>query len=315
MSDDSQPSTDSPDLPEPEYPRFTNEVGEVLCKAPLAVFLAVAGADGELPSKYDIERFKMILSSAFIESEVIQDSMTYALLRHLRANLSRMTQEVLALPDAGPLFAEAKSLAPAHFPEMEHVLYLTQLGMIGSYATMDADGAYPPVRLATHDQIARFMEFPTLRDAVLEGGVDETQWTALSRGIVAAFLAVAVADGDIGEKEYAAFHDWATAQLRPSAEGSIAREVLARCLRDLRPLATQVMHSPKPLLEKPYEAAVLSRHLFSTEDSQSYRAMLMDVARTVAKAEGGGLLGMGGKISKEERTVLERLSEITGNGV
>jgi len=60
------------------------------------------------------------------------------------------------------------------------------------------------------------------------------------------------------------------------------------------------------------DAVLLASTKFGDEDFDVYRAIAMSIAVKTAEAEGGGFLGMGSKISKDEQKVLDGLKKLLG---
>jgi hypothetical protein len=145
-----------------------------------------------------------------------------------------------------------------------------------------------------------------------QGDPTEEEWALIGQAPVLAFLLVAAADGNVDKKEVASFgktlsglasqHEHpATAKMMQMAQQGLP-EILPRLLSGkIEPV--ELMRSFTELVER----------RFSQQDAQIIKTAILFTAHQIAESS-GGFLGMGPKISKQEKQALGALVSLLGLG-
>lgn len=120
-------------------------------------------------------------------------------------------------------------------------------------------------------------------------------------GLVETFLLVAGADGEIDKKELAGFGKSAQRHLSQHSEFAAVMQVLSTRFSQISDQLSCSNSAPLEHLKRFVEAA---RDGLGPEMSLRARKLVYFVGHEVAHASGGGLLGMGSKISKAEERAL-----------
>jgi len=132
---------------------------------------------------------------------------------------------------------------------------------------------------------------------------------ALEQAITAIFLVVAAADGEVDKKELKAFVNAVKEAVVTQPEQNVKYFLvgLANLEVNLSSLKNQgAMHC----LEVLAEARVAAFQLLSESDATTYLNALYAMGENIASASGGGILGMGSKIGKEEKLALEAIKKL-----
>lgn len=141
-------------------------------------------------------------------------------------------------------------------------------------------------------------------------GIPNEQWAIIAHGIVATFLAVAAADGEVDKKELEAFQK----NLLLGAVGMSESEVMQRAMMQAAMIFEEsVQNLMSRQGEEIFQLIAGSRQVVAMhvgeEQATAFAEALFDMAESIASAS-GGFLGLGSKISKEERVVLNGLRKL-----
>ena len=230
----------------------------------------------------------------------------HAMLRYFDQLFWLVFAEIQFAEQPKPLFVQGHALAAQKFAADEQTAFAQHLHqMADALVTKDS----PPMAQETLTSIMALMQGHDVE--IPSGGLPEAEWDILSMGLVASFLLVAAADGKVDDKECQAFFGI----IHAVAEGvpvSLILKAAARIPAHLHMLWPAVTargaHPPRMIAE----SVVLAAAKFSEEDFNLYRSLAMAIAVKTAEAEGGGFLGLGSKISKEEQKVLDVLKKLLG---
>lgn len=149
-------------------------------------------------------------------------------------------------------------------------------------------------------------------------GFTAEEWAEVRDAPLAVFFMVAGADGDIDAKELGAFE----ALFKES--GKYVSVLMQRVMSELTPHAPQGRALLMNFLERYTSGNFFAPMYFITlngllaakaENSQAvaFRKDLLAFGNTVASASGGGFLGFGSKVSKEEKGVLKAIEALLGD--
>lgn len=137
-----------------------------------------------------------------------------------------------------------------------------------------------------------------------ENKLSAKDWETLQMSFFAAFYGVAAIDGKVDEKETAAFSKEISEALL--YKNPLVREVLASLARDLSTALKKFQ------LQNTLEYLKATRQVLETqvgeEDRDNFKRVLFGISVKIANASGGGLFGMGSKISKDEKTALAAIA-------
>lgn len=143
-----------------------------------------------------------------------------------------------------------------------------------------------------------------------ELGISEAHWAIIENAPVAAFLLVAGADGNVDRKELKVFARRVTAGLVGGDASPIMSNAVQRASGDLEDRLTELSAKSAQELAK---LVAVSRHAVSHDAGEAAAAAfaksLFAMAYQVARAS-GGLLGLGSKIDRDEKMVLDGLKRI-----
>lgn len=144
-------------------------------------------------------------------------------------------------------------------------------------------------------------------------GIDDKLWDIIAQSVVAVFVLTAGADGKIDKKEITAFQKKLVEGLVGVVEGEIMAIAAVKTATTLEErLSTLGQLSPEDIAG----SIVLARQIVETavgeEKATTFAKALYDMAESVAEASGGGFLGMGSKIGKEEKVVLGGIRQLLG---
>jgi hypothetical protein len=130
--------------------------------------------------------------------------------------------------------------------------------------------------------------------------VDE--WHTLQFAPLWVCTAVAGADGTVDKKEIGAvskeLSEWA------QFKEPLAQEVLLSVGQDLENVMAQYQADSRNVLTGLKDVADLLDQKATQEQAKNFKGALLHIGRNIAQASGGGLFGMGDKISAEEKTAL-----------
>ncbi len=228
----------------------------------------------------------------------------HALLRYLDQLFNLVQIEVQFAQSTLPLFQDGHALIKAKLTPEEQAVFLQLLDTLGtSFLTPDA----PPAVSDMLTKISAVMHGHSLPD----GTLTEAEWDVLSLGLVASFLMVAAADGQVGDKELEVFANVIEA-LSAMTHLGLAVQAAAR-ISDQMPNLWPVINSrTAPLPQYVLDAVQLAAARLDPIELEAYREIAMTIAQKTAEAEGGRLLGLGSKISAQERKVLDGLKALLG---
>jgi hypothetical protein len=205
-----------------------------------------------------------------------------------------------------PLFVQGHALVSQKFSANEQAAFAMHLQNIASaLVTQDS----PPMAPNTMASIIALMQGQDVE--IAQGGLSEGDWDVLSMGFLACFLLVAAADGKVDKKEMEAFGGIVRA-LSESAPLSLVFNAASRIpdnMHRLWPAVTARGARPPQMV---LDAVELGAAKLGDEDFVVYRKIAMSIAVKTAEAEGGGLFGLGSKISKDEQKVLDGLKALLG---
>ena len=230
----------------------------------------------------------------------------HALLRYFDQMFWLVFAEIQFAERPKPLFVQGQALVAQKFDAAEQAAFARHLqGMAAALVTEDSPAM-------ARDTLASIMALMQGQDVeIASGGLPEAEWDVLSMGLVASFLLVAAADGHVGDKECQTFADIIHA-VSEGVSTSLILKAAARIPAHMHVLWPAVTargaHPPKMVAE----AVVLAATKFSEDDFNIYRKVAMAIAVKTAEAEGGGFLGLGSKISKDEQKVLDGLKKLLG---
>ncbi len=231
---------------------------------------------------------------------------SHALLRYFDQLFWLVFAEIQFAEQPKPLFVQGRALMMQKFNTDEQAAFTEHLqNMAAALVTEDSPAL-------ARDTLASIMALMQGHDVeIASGGMAEAEWDVLSMGLVACFLLVAAADGDVGDKECEAFGGILHA-FSESPPTSLVFKAAARIpdnMHKLWPAVTSLGSRPPQMV---LEAVQLAAAKFGEEDFLVYRRIAMGIAVKTAEAEGGGFLGLGSKISKDEQKVIDGLKRLLG---
>ncbi|WP_395749375.1 hypothetical protein [Prosthecobacter sp.] len=229
----------------------------------------------------------------------------HALLRYLDQLFSLTHVEVQFTQSSLPVFQEGYALLQAKFSAEEQALFMHFFNALGT-AFMTADA--PPAVSEMLTKITAIMQGESVPEE--DNGLQEEELDLMSLGFIAAFTLVAGADGKMGRKEMETFVNLIESLQQAEHLGPVVQALtrIPNALDSLWPIATGRNAQPMKLVQA---AIRLVEERLDLAEYGAYCALIMTLAEATAEAE-GGFLGLGSKISKEERAVLEQLRKIIG---
>jgi hypothetical protein len=230
----------------------------------------------------------------------------HALLRYLDQLFMLVGMEVQYAQASQPVFEEGLALMKEKLSESEQAVFMQFFHALGA-AIVAPDS--PPVARDMLTKITALMQGQTVEYSGL--GLTDQEWDVLSLGLVASFLLVAAADGKVGPKETQAFIGIVYA-LTEAANLGLAVQAAARIPDNMHKLLPMVTSGKTPPPQFVLEALEVAATRLAEVEFHAYRRIAMMIAEETAKAEGGGFLGFGSKISAEERKVLDGLKKLLG---
>jgi hypothetical protein len=228
----------------------------------------------------------------------------HALLRYLDQLFYLVQIEVQFAQSSLPLFQKGHALIKAKLTSEEQAVFMQLFNALGtSFVTPDA----PPSVSEMLTSITAVMHGHSLPD----GTLTEAEWDVLSLGLVASFLMVAAADGQVGDKELEVFANVIEA-LSAMTHLGLAVQAAARISHQMPNLWPVINSRTAPLPQYVLDAVQLAAARLDPIELEAYREIAMTIAQKTAEAEGGRLMGLGSKISAEERKVLNGLQALLG---
>lgn len=289
---------------DPALQRFTDAELRQLSSVYGCLYAAMSGCHGGELGEARKNALKQALLVGYTPGQ--ESCAAHALLRYFDQLFWLVYADVQYAEKPKPVFVQGYALVSQKFSPEEQAAFNRHLQGIASALV---DSSSPPMAQST---LAGIMALMQGNDVEIDrGGLSEGDWDVLSMGYLACFLLVAAADGSVGKKEMAAFGGIVNA-LSESVPVSLVFNAAARIpdqMHRLWPAVTaRGSHPPQMVLD----AVLLASTKFGEEDFHIYRAIAMSIAVKTAEAEGGGFLGMGSKISKDEQKVLDGLKKLLG---
>lgn len=130
---------------------------------------------------------------------------------------------------------------------------------------------------------------------------------ALLRAPFCIFLLVAAADGTVDRKEIQRFQDLFTAE-----EFKPIRDLMGDHELAAESLVQELLNPENDLHEILSQSATTLDEMLEPALAQEMKQRLLRLGEEVAKASGGGLFGLGNKVSQEERTALDAIAQAMG---
>jgi hypothetical protein len=142
-------------------------------------------------------------------------------------------------------------------------------------------------------------------------GIDDKLWDIIAQSVVAVFVLTAGADGEIDKKEIGAFQKKLVEGLVGVAEGEIMAVAAVKTAATLEDrLSTLAQQKPEDIAGSIVLARQIVEAAVGEEKAISFSNALYDMAESVAMASGGGFLGMGSKIGKQEKAMLSGIRQL-----
>lgn len=230
----------------------------------------------------------------------------HALLRYVDQLFMLVQVEVQYAESLQPVFKQGHALVKERLNQEEQEVFMRLFHDLGVALMMPGS---PP---AASEMLGKITAIMLGRPDPEPGdGLTPDDWDVLSLGLLSAFFLMAAADGTLGAKEKEAFGSVVKAATQAAHLG-VAAQAAARIpgeIQRLWPLAASRKVPPGHFVA---EAMQLLRNRLGSEELHAYGHLVMTIAEETAKAEGGGILGLGAKISKEERAVLNELKRVVG---
>ena len=113
------------------------------------------------------------------------------------------------------------------------------------------------------------------------------------------FSVIAEADGTVDKKETAEL--LRVLQSAPLYDDPIIREVVGTIARDFGTVWPEYIADPRPIDVALDEVSSVLDNVLKPDRAKYFKMFLLFVARQIALASGGGLLGLGDKFSDEEK--------------
>jgi hypothetical protein len=289
---------------DPALRRFTDAELRQLSSVYGCLYAAMSGCHGGELGEGRKNALKQCLLVGYTPGQ--ESCAAHALLRYFDQLFWLVYSDVQYAEKPKPVFVQGRFLVSQKFTPEEQAAFYRHLQSIVS-ALVNADS--PPM---AHSTVAGIMALMQGQDVEIDqGGLSEGDWDVLSMGYLACFLLVAAADGSVGRKEMEAFGGIVNT-LSESVPVSLVLNAAARIpgnMHRLWPAVTARGSMPPQMV---LDAVVLASTKFGEEDFLIYRSIAMAIAVKTAQAEGGGFLGLGSKISKDEQKVLDGLKKLLG---
>ena len=289
---------------DPALQRFTESELRQLSAVFGCLYASMSGCHGGELGDARRNALKQCLMAGYAPGK--ESCAAHALLRYFDQLFWLVYAEIQFGQAAKPLFVQGHALVAQKLEASEQAAFMQHFQtMAAALVTSDS----PAMARETLASIQALMQGQDVE--IASGGLPEAEWDILSMGLVASFLLVAAADGHVGDKECEAFAGIIQA-LAESAPLSLVFKAAARIPAHMHVLWPAVTargaHPPRMVAE----AVVLAAAKFADEDFNVYRHIALTIAIKTAEAEGGGFLGLGSKISKEEQKVIDGLKKLLG---
>jgi hypothetical protein len=130
----------------------------------------------------------------------------------------------------------------------------------------------------------------------------EDEWRQLQFAPFWVFTAVAAIDGKVDEKEMMALaKELGEAHL---FKEPLVRDVLQSCRDQLQEIMKGLQVKPQIILEGLGHVADLLDRKTTPEEANNFKGAMLLIAKKVAEASGGGFLGVGAKVSDDEKLAI-----------
>ena len=139
-------------------------------------------------------------------------------------------------------------------------------------------------------------------------GITVADWQLLCLSPCLVFMIVAAADGTVDKNEAKAFGEILQ---KPTAHPSrYLQKVLAETRGNVQGLIREILErGDNPLTTLGQVAAVVDAQM-DEDEGFMFKLSLLAIGQQIAKASGGGFLGMGNKVSKEEQQALVAIAAV-----
>ena len=142
-------------------------------------------------------------------------------------------------------------------------------------------------------------------------GISNEHWELLAHSVIAVFLIIAGADGTVDKKEVQAFQKNLLAGVLGVGECEIIPVAFMKAAEGLEQRLSEISQMGG---ENIAGLVAASRQIVEAgagaEKAAVFAKALYDMAESIAMASGGGFLGMGSKVGKEEKVVLNGLRQL-----
>jgi len=136
---------------------------------------------------------------------------------------------------------------------------------------------------------------------------EDREWLTLQFTPFWVFSEVAHADGNIDQKEEKSFVEILRHTVK--INNSLVRRILVSISNDFDGVNSSFLKESRGNFEGVKDAVALVDKI-SPEDSRKFRISMFVIGHKIANASGGGLLGLGDKISDSEKQSLDKISKI-----
>ncbi|MFO0679404.1 MAG: hypothetical protein U0169_22955 [Polyangiaceae bacterium] len=134
----------------------------------------------------------------------------------------------------------------------------------------------------------------------------DADWKTILFGVLWTFEAVAGADKKIDEKERAAFASF----LAQDPPGKLAAYVFTAVRNDLAALTEARAADKRDAAHGLTDVDTLLRRYPHRDEARELKQAFLDLGARIAESSGGGLFGLGSKVSEEETNVMERMRKM-----
>lgn len=158
--------------------------------------------------------------------------------------------------------------------------------------------------IESHEQASKVWKahYIDSKESDFNNQFSSNEWKLIIQAPYLVFLTVAAADGIIDEKEIKGL---AKVLLKAKEQPSnIIQKILEESAADARSIINSIIHSGQNTVDTLQKIQQLVDTKLSKEESTVFKVSLMFIAQQIAEASGGGFLGFGEKISKEEKIAL-----------
>jgi hypothetical protein len=167
------------------------------------------------------------------------------------------------------------------------------------------------VDVFSEDSLLEEIEAPSTPDNGTDSGISAEQWDLIAYAPVGVFLLVAGADGNVDKKEIGAFQKGLVGGVLGASNSEIMQQALLHVSKDLDDrLDVLTRQSGEAIAKMLFTAQQYVRAGAGPEAAQLFSNALCSLGEQVANASGGGFLGLGSKIGKEEKAILSQIRHI-----